>query len=112
MSNQIIKNRVINNTIYVINPSTFNTYTIDVPDTLLPNVKQATLFCGACSSVENVTHENSKTLPYTSNVYYYERIYSGRCLKKECIEKFVKENERYDEILQKVLNSKYFNLLK
>ena len=112
MRNQIMKNRIINNTIYVINPSTFNTYTIDDPDTLLPNVKQATLFCVACSSVENVTHENSKTLPYTGNVYYYERIYSGRCLKKECIEKFVKENERQDEVLQEFLNSKYFNLLK
>jgi hypothetical protein len=92
MSNQIMRNQIINKVkvIYVIDPST---YIVDEPNII---VKQATLFCGACSSVENITHENSKTLPYIDVHYYdYEHIYSGRCLKKACIEKFVKENERY-----------------
>jgi len=73
--------------IYVINPTT---YIVDNPNI---KVRQAKLFCGACSSVENITLENSITLPIKGNVYNYDRVYGGCCLKKDCLEKFVKENE-------------------
>ncbi len=79
--------------IYAIDPSQYNETR---PLNSKIEVRQATLYCCICSSINNITPENCLTLPTPpgQNIFLYHLIYAGRCLTKECLEKFVEQNKR------------------
>lgn len=77
--------------IYAIEPSKYTP-----PHHSKIEVRQATLFCCICSSINNITPVNCLTLPNPpcQNIFLDRLIYSGRCLTKECLQKFVEQNKR------------------